>query len=143
MTEEVGDVITKAHRCVIFPNLYQNLVQPFHLEDPTKPGHQKILVFFLVDPTRRVPSTTDVAPQQREWVMEAMHSANANSALAKLPVEILSVISEGTGETMSRWEAKKYREQLMNERTIFVEQNDRDFFGKVRTPSFILFRPYH
>jgi len=127
--QDIGDVVTKSHRCIAFPNLYQHQVQPFHLEDPTKPGHRKILVFFLIDPTERVPSTTDVAPQQREWVTEAMHGAGANSVLAKFPVEILTMISEENDGTMTRLEAERYREELMAERTVFVEANNEDYFG--------------
>src|ERR1700753_3578383 len=92
LLQDVGDVVTKTHRCVAFPNLYQHQVQPFHLEDSTRPGHRKILVFFLVDPTQRIPSATDVAPQQREWITEAMQAADTNSPLARLPVEILAMI---------------------------------------------------
>ena len=137
LVQEVGDVITKTHRCVAFPNLYQHQVQPFHLEDSTKPGHRKILVFFLVDPTQKVPSATDVAPQQRERVEEALGSADATSALTKLPVEILTMISEENDGTISRSEAEEYREELMGERTVFVEENS-DFFGMVRTGTLLV-----
>jgi len=131
LVQEIGDVVTKTHRCVAFPNLYQHQVQPFGLEDPTKPGHRKILVFFLVDPvkTQKVPSATDVGPQQRDWVTDAMQTAGASSALARLPVEILTMISEGNDGTMSRSEAEAYREELMAERTVLIEENDRDYFG--------------
>ena len=134
LVQDIGDVVTKTHRCVAFPNLYQHQVQPFNLEDPTKPGHRKILVFFLVDPTQRVPSATGVAPQQSEWVTEVMHSAGANSVFAKLPVEILTMISEENDGTMTRLDAEKYREELMAERTVFVEENDEAYFGMVRMP---------
>jgi hypothetical protein len=134
LVQDIGDVVTKAHRCVAFPNLYQHQVQPFDLEDRTRPGHRKILVFFLVDPTQRVPSATEVAPQQREWVAEAMHSAGANSVFARLPVEILTMISEENDGTMTRLEAEKYREELMAERTVFVDENNEAYFGMVRTP---------
>ena len=136
----VGDVITKTHRCVAFPNLYQHQVQPFRLEDPTKPGHRKILVFFLVDPTQRVLSATDVAPQQHEWLTEAMHNADQNSAFAKLPAEILTMISNETEGTMTRLEAEKYREELMSERVISVEENDRTYFGTVRPRRWLICR---
>ena len=129
----IGDVITKTHRCVAFPNLYQHQVQPFQLEDPTKPGRRRILVFFLVDPTQKVPSATDVAPQQHEWVTEAMHDPGQNSVFAKLPTELLTMISNENEGTMTRLEAEKYREELMSERSIFVEENDRAYFGMVRT----------
>ena len=102
----IGDVVAKTHRCVAFPNLYQHQVQPFRLEDPSKPGHRKILVFFLVDPTQKVPSATDVAPQQREWVTEAMRHAGQGSAFSKLPLEILTMISGENEEVMTRSELR-------------------------------------
>ena len=141
LVQDIGDIITKTHRCVAFPNLYQHQVQPFHLEDPSRPGHRKILVLFLVDPTRRIPSTTDVAPQQREWVAEAMREAGPNSVFAKLPVELLSMISKENDGTMTRLEAEKYREELMKERTVFVEVNTEAYFGMVRTLPFVLCWP--
>ena len=134
--QDVGDVITGTHKCVAFPNLYQHRVQPFHLEDPTKPGHRKILVFFLVDPTRKILSATDVAPQQREWVTEAMQTADQNTAIGKLPVELLTMISDENEVTMTRLEAEKYRRELMSERGVAVEENDRAYFGVAR-PHFL------
>ena len=132
LVQNLGDVITKTDRCIAFPNLYQHQVQPFNLEDPTKPGHRKILVFFLVDPTQRVPSATDVAPQQREWVTEVIQGAGVNSPFARLPVEILTMISEENDGTMTRSDAELYRGELMAERTVFVEENDDAYFGMVR-----------
>ena len=129
--QDLGDVITKTHRCVAFPNLYQHQVQPFRLEDLTKPGYRKILVFFLVDPTQKIFSTTDVAPQQREWITEAMRGAGQNSAFAKLPLEILTMISNVNDGAMTRLEAEKYREKLMSERVVSVEEIDRTYFGVV------------
>ena len=130
--QNIGDVITKTHRCVAFPNLYQHQVQLFKFEDPTKPGHRRILVFFLFDPTEKVPSATDVAPQQRGWVTEVMHGAGQNSAFAKLPTELLTMISNENEGTMTHLEAEKYREELMSERTTFVAKNDRAYFQMVR-----------
>ena len=129
--QDIGDVITKTHRCVAFPNLYQHRVQPFRLEDPTKPGHRKILVFFLVDPTHRVLSATDVGPQQREWATEAMRDAGQNSAFARLPIELIKMISDENDGAMTRLEAEKYREELMSERAVSVKENARAYFGAV------------
>ena len=128
----IGDVIAKTHRCVAFPNLYQHQVQPFRLEDPTKPGHRKILVFFLVDPTQRILSATDVAPQQREWVTDAMYNAGQNSPFAKLPIELLTIISSENKEAMTRSEAEMYRKDLMSESIIAVEEHDRANFERIR-----------
>ena len=128
----IGDVITKTNRCVAFPNLYQHQVQPFRLEDPSKPGHRKILVFFLVDPTRKVLSATNVAPQQREWVTDAMYHAGQNSGFSKLPVELLAQISSENEGAMTHSEAEKYREELISERVMAAEENSRTYFGRVR-----------
>jgi len=120
-------MITKTHRSIAFPNLYQHQVQPFHLEDPTKPGHRKILVFFLVDPTQRIISATDVAPQQREWVTDAMYHAGQDSAFAKLPIELLTLISDENEGAMTRLEAEKWRTELVSERTRAGE--NMSYFG--------------
>ena len=72
MNQELGHVVALEDKCVAFPNLWQHRVEPFELADPTTPGHRKILCFFLVDPWRKVHSTSDVPPQQREWYEDAM-----------------------------------------------------------------------
>ena len=127
-------MITKTHRCVAFPNLYQHKIKPFGLEDPTKPGHRKILVFFLVDPTQKILSATDVAPQQREWVTEAMQTAGQNSAIGKLPVELLSMVMDENEGAMSRSEAEEWRVGLIHERATMEWENvdDRAYFGEPR-----------
>ena len=132
-------MITKTHRSVAFPNLYQYKVQPFKLEDPTKPGHRKILVLFLVDPTQKVLSTTDVAPQQHEWVTEVMHNAGQDSAFAKLPTELLTMISNENEGTMTRLEAEKYREEMMSERIVSLEENTEAYFELVPTRRWVVY----
>ena len=112
--------------------MYQRQVQPFELEDPTKPGHRKILIFFLVDPTQKIPSATDVAPKKREWVIDAMLRVGANSPFARLPAEILKMISEEIDGTMSRLDSERYREEMMAERTGFDEQINKEYFRAVR-----------
>ena len=137
----VGEVITKTHRCVAFPNLYQRQVQPFRLEDPTKPGHRRILAFFLVDLTQRIFSATDVAPQQRGWIGKTTHGAGQNSVFAGLSVELPTVTAQlsftcigpysqtaPVQKAMTRLEAEEYRRELMSERIVFVEQ-ERAYFG--------------
>ena len=62
----------------------------------------------MVDPTQRVPSATDIAPQQHEWVAEAMYDADASFAFTRLPVDVLKMISEVNDGTMTRTEAKKF-----------------------------------
>ncbi|MEU6709769.1 DUF4246 domain-containing protein [Streptomyces wuyuanensis] len=98
LNQILGSASTPAGRCVAFPNILQHRVGPFRLTDATRPGHRKILAFFLVDPSERIVSTSDVPPQQ-PWA--------------------------GTS-TMTLEQAKHYREQLMQERKFFVaEHNDQ------------------
>ncbi|KZT74035.1 hypothetical protein DAEQUDRAFT_702202 [Daedalea quercina L-15889] len=124
--QEVGKVITKEDRCIAFPNLYQHLVSPFRLADPTRPGHRKILVFFLVDPLVTIPSASVVAPQQASWIQRTV----AGTTLwERLPVELQDVIM-GYAEPMTLEQAKAYREELMAERTAFVETVDGQRFGQ-------------
>jgi hypothetical protein len=104
-------------------------VSPFELVDPSKPGHRKILVLFLVDPHLKVTSATDVAPQQRSWLRAAINDAPAGSLWRRLPVEILDIIVRHSF-TMTEEEAKSYRLELMEERTVFVDVIDMQHFGQ-------------
>jgi hypothetical protein len=133
LVQDIGDVITKTHRCVAFPNVYQRRVQPFELQDPTRPGHRKILSIFLIDPTQKVRSASDVAPQQRDWLIDTMRGAGKNSLFSRLPDEILAMIAEQIDETMGRSDAENYREEFVAERTAFVERNNKENFEVVRT----------
>ena len=117
-------------RCIAFPNVYQHQVQPFRLEDPTKPGVRKIFVAFLVDPTYTIPSATTVAPQQREIIREAMLAADSSSWLGRLPAELIDIVSSENDGPMTRAEAEAYRLELMAERTAFVEASDSNYFGQ-------------
>ena len=128
--QELGSVETIQGRCIAFPNVYQHQVQPFRLEDPTKPGVRKIFVAFLVDPTQTIPSATTVGPQQREIIREAMLATDNSSWLSKLPTELIDIISGGNDGAMSRAEAEKYRLDLMEERTVFVEESNTNYFGQ-------------
>ena len=128
-------MITRTGRCIAFPNLYQHQVQPFRLADPRKPGHRKILVFFLVDPTYRVPSATDVGPQQKEWLTDLTHRSNLGTHFAKLPVELLDLVVNEYEEAITREEAESYREELMGERTVAVQNSNSSYF-EVVSPSF-------
>ena len=67
---DLGRVQTNEDMCLVFPNFLQHKVSDLSLIDPTKPGSRKILVFFLIDPSARILSTQDVAPQQSLMTLE-------------------------------------------------------------------------
>lgn len=125
----VGEVETKEGRLLTFPNILQHQVQPFELEDSTKPGHRKILALFLVDPNVRVVSTAHVPAQQVDWWRESstggMEAAGSSSTSAKgldrLPAELKDkVFDEVEGFPITLRDAKRFRDELMEERRKFI-----------------------
>lgn len=106
-------------RLLTFPNILQHQVQPFSLQDPTKPGHRKILALFLVDPGIRIISTANVPPQQRDWWGEEVdrQTADSGKALAKLSRELKDKVFESVDDfPISMETAKELRLKLMEER---------------------------
>ncbi|GAA3388051.1 DUF4246 domain-containing protein [Streptomyces roseoviridis] len=102
LNQHLGSAPTPAGRCLAFPNVLQHRVGSFRLADPTRPGHRKILAFFLVDPSERIVSTSDVPPQQ-PW---------------------------SDTSTMTLDEAREYREQLMRERKFFVDEHNEQLYER-------------
>ncbi|KIO34042.1 hypothetical protein M407DRAFT_17295 [Tulasnella calospora MUT 4182] len=125
----VGATPIPAGRCLAFPNIYQHKVAPFRLEDETNPGHRKMLALFLIDPEHPRFSTTDIPPQQAEWYELAMQQAPENSLLKKLPAEIIRETTRHVPNLMTLDGAKKYRLELMDERTVFVGTQDDKYFN--------------
>ncbi|MFF4263472.1 DUF4246 domain-containing protein [Streptomyces virginiae] len=102
LNQALGSTATPAGRCLAFPNVLQHRVGEFRLTDATRPGHRKILAFFLVDPSEKIVSTSDVPPQQ-PW---------------------------SDTSTMTLEEAKAYREQLMQERKFFVDEHNEQLYER-------------
>ncbi|MFF4870781.1 DUF4246 domain-containing protein [Streptomyces sp. NPDC000961] len=102
LNQPLGSAPTPAGRCLAFPNVLQHRVDPFRLTDPTRPGHRKILAFFLVDPSENLVSTSDVPPQQ-PW---------------------------SPTSTMTLEQAKDHREQLMRERKFFVDEHNEQLYER-------------
>ncbi|KAJ2199590.1 hypothetical protein IW144_001471 [Coemansia sp. RSA 522] len=111
--QKTGSMQVKNDRCIVFPNIYQHQVSGFKLADPTKPGHCKILTFYFIDPTTRIPSTEIVAPQQREWWSETVME---RGAMGNLPLLVKDQIEKHVDFPISLAEAKKLRLELMDER---------------------------
>ncbi|KAI0021677.1 hypothetical protein F4780DRAFT_778460 [Xylariomycetidae sp. FL0641] len=152
--QNYGSVTTKQGRLLAFPNVFQHRVSPFQLADPTKPGHRRFIALWLVDPTLRILSTANVPPQQMSWWMDAAFGKARKEALAKLPVEIASLIQERGLDAdavaekegklppeltkmvrdyfdadagalpMTRQEAEQHRLELMKERGAFVRNTE-------------------
>jgi hypothetical protein len=102
MNQVLGSAETRVGRVLAFPNILQHYVDPFRLADPSRPGHRKILVFFLVDPSVTIISTSDVPPQQ-PW---------------------------SPTSTMTLEQAKEFRSQLMQERKFFVDEHNEKIYER-------------
>ncbi|MEU7297184.1 DUF4246 domain-containing protein [Streptomyces exfoliatus] len=102
LNQLLGSASTPEGRCLAFPNVLQHRVGSFRLADPTRPGHRKILAFFLVDPSETIVSTSDVPPQQ-PW---------------------------SDTSTMTLEQAKEYREELMRERKFFVDEHNEQIYER-------------
>ncbi|MFM9368567.1 DUF4246 domain-containing protein [Streptomyces sp. Da 82-17] len=102
LNQVLGSAATPAGRCLAFPNVLQHRVSPFRLADPSRPGHRKILAFFLVDPSQTIVSTSDIPPQQ-PWAETS---------------------------TMTLEQAEAYREQLMHERKFFVDEHNEQLYER-------------
>jgi hypothetical protein len=108
-TMHMGQVNTRQDRLLVFPNVFQHQVQPFELADKTKTGHRKILALFLVDPLTPIISTANVPPQQKHW-------GTLGDVDGKLPPELSKMVYDDLKCPYDLHEAKKLREQLMEER---------------------------
>ncbi|KAJ3520197.1 hypothetical protein NMY22_g12855 [Coprinellus aureogranulatus] len=128
--QDLGSVETREGRLITFPNILQHEVQPFKLEDPTKPGHRKILALFLVDPSVEIISTADVPVQRLDWWAEKVmeESPTNKSALQRLPEELKAkILSEVEDFPIGIERAKEFREELMAERMDFELENEDRF----------------
>ncbi|KAK3827305.1 MAG: hypothetical protein J3R72DRAFT_457161 [Linnemannia gamsii] len=128
LVQSLDGVITKQDRCLVFPNIYQHQVQPFQLEDPSRPGTRKILVFFLVNPEEPTLSTTRVPPQQMGW------SPRINTFVQrltdKLPIELVNEIYSMVDWPMKLDEAMVLRQELMDERKYLIKDLTADVFER-------------
>lgn len=123
-TQEVGSVLTREDRLVVFPNGFQHRVGSFKLADPMKPGHRKILALFLVAPDIPIISTANVPPQRRDWWLREVKARE--SRISRLPSEIIDLISEQVDDfPIGLAEAKKLREELMTERGMMDKNTEK------------------
>jgi hypothetical protein len=125
--QDLGQVLTREGRLLVFPNCLQHQVQPFELQDKTRPGHRKILAMFLVNPHRPILSSAHVPPQRRDWWADEVRRQGALSAL---PNEIVDMTINMVDDFPISWEkAVELREQLMGERGLFQDQISYYFEG--------------
>ncbi|KAJ2752567.1 hypothetical protein GGI19_003744 [Coemansia pectinata] len=109
VSQELGGIGIKDGRFVVFPNIHQFKVPELKLADKTKPGHCKMLTFYFVDPSMRIPSTEIVPPQQQDWYFE---DVLASEPFRSLPQLVVDGIMHKVDFPISLKEAKKLRPQV-------------------------------
>ncbi|DAA78838.1 TPA_exp: Uncharacterized protein A8136_2623 [Trichophyton benhamiae CBS 112371] len=123
--QEIGSVLCKEGRLVTFPNSLQHRVHPFELDDPTQPGHRKILALFLVDPNTRIISTANVPAQRADWWDRLMP---LHGIAGKLPRELFDEVTSYLDDfPITMEEAKELRLELMEERKAVYSGQEESF----------------
>lgn len=126
ITQDLGSVVCREGRLLTYPNTLQDRVSPFSLADPSKPGHHKILALFLVDPDRRIFSSANVPPQQANW--ELKWKVVKDYLSQRLPPELLEMVRmKVQNQSLTASEARKYRLELTEEKSMRNEQHNRWF----------------
>ena len=122
LVQDIGSVTCVQGRSLAWPNILQHKVEEFRLEDPTKPGVRKILVFFLVDPGLRVLSTAHIPPQQQAWMETELDQIFTN-----FPSEVRMLIAQYAWH-FPHERALQVRDEVMTERKYFTKQNTETVF---------------
>lgn len=116
--QHLGRVDTKEGRLLTFPNVLQHRIEPFELEDKQRSGHRKVLALFLVDPNVRIPSTSIVPPQQKEWWdRDLAVSVIGDKDVAR------GFFEKHKDALIDLTEAKELRRELMAERSAWIEKD--------------------
>ncbi|KAJ2871501.1 hypothetical protein GGH93_004778 [Coemansia aciculifera] len=113
-SQELGSMVIKDGRCLVFPNIHQYKMPELKLADKTNPGHCKMLTYYFVDPSTRIPSTEIVPPQQQDWCFEDIL---ASEPFRSLPQLVVDGILAKVDFPISFKEAKKARLQVHQDKT--------------------------
>ncbi|KAJ2049662.1 hypothetical protein GGH13_008882 [Coemansia sp. S155-1] len=112
VSQELGGVGIRDGQCVMFPNIHQFKVPELELADKTKSGHCKMLTFYFVDPSTRIPSTEIVPPQQQDWWVD---DVLLYEPFRSLPQLVVDGIMAKVDFPISLKEAKRLRLQVHQE----------------------------
>ncbi|KAJ2443146.1 hypothetical protein GGF42_006735 [Coemansia sp. RSA 2424] len=108
-SQELGNVEIRDGRCLVFPNVYQHKMPKLARAIKSRPGHCKMLTFYFVDPSTRIPSTEIVPPQQKDWWIEDVLSSEPFHSMPHL---IIDDIMGNIEYPISLKEAKEIRQEM-------------------------------
>ncbi len=122
--QHMGDVTLSENRLITYPNTFQTRLLPFELIDKSKPGHVKLLILHLIDPNRRMMSTSMVPPQRRDWWAQEIRAGNTR--FSRLPGEVWDMIVEMVDEyPIGMEEGKALRQEFKTENARATEKHTR------------------
>ena len=99
-------------------------MQPFALKDANKPGRRTIAALFLLDPAKRIISTSEIPPQQASW-------HDAASGLRSLFAPEVNELLDGKRDfPMDLTEAKALREELIHDRKYMQDEVKGKWFDR-------------
>jgi uncharacterized protein (DUF2384 family) len=105
--------------------MYQHIEGPFNLVDRTKPGHRKMIVLSLVDPTKRITSTAHIPPQDTSWIDNDL----LEKVMEKLPTELVETILREYVENTSLEKALDHKRRCTERRRMDTDRvySDEEF----------------
>ncbi|KAF5980952.1 hypothetical protein FBULB1_4973 [Fusarium bulbicola] len=107
--QSYGDVDTPEGHLLAFPNVSQHGISSFKLQDPTKSGHRHFFDLWLADPHRRIPSTANVPPQQKDWWTGSGEVPKGLMDVEETRAHRLKLMDERTAEkARALWESIDY-----------------------------------
>lgn len=123
--QHIGSVRLRTGLTIAFPNIYQHRFSEISLKKGFESGRIVVVEFYLVDPDLPpIPSTADIAPQQRDWIYRALD----RSLDSRLPPEVLERVLRHVESVLTDEEVKKYRNDMFAARDMFRRQNDDMYF---------------
>ncbi|KAL9026239.1 MAG: hypothetical protein Q9196_005064, partial [Gyalolechia fulgens] len=130
LIQNFGHVVLRESRVVVWPNVFQTKLDPVELQDPSKDGHLSFLTLHLIDPNRRIMSTSMVPCQRRDWWADAIRKTCP--PLYRLPKEVFDNVIEMIDEesyAVSMEEAQRIKKDFMQERETYRKKHTEAMEG--------------
>ncbi|KAL8715363.1 MAG: hypothetical protein Q9220_000696 [cf. Caloplaca sp. 1 TL-2023] len=135
--QTLGNVTLREGRVIAWPNTFQTQLLPFSLDDQSRPGHCRALTLHLIDPNRRIMSTSMVPCQRGDWWAHAIRSSVP--VFWRLPTELFNKIIDSLDQyPISMEEGLRIRDDFRSERQQFRDRHTQameeyeqwDFYGE-------------
>ncbi|KAJ3555845.1 hypothetical protein NM688_g2354 [Phlebia brevispora] len=126
----VGTPTVRLGHAVAFPNIYQWRLTEAQLQDDSKKGSMRLVLFYLADPQTsaddsEVPSSAIIPPQEMSWTRKAVEDFMD----PRVPVEIVEKIMSFVEGLVSDEQASRVAVRMKRERERFASVHDQQWFS--------------